>query len=304
MLFYFKLQYKRIYRIIEDFGMPPFLGMVLVVSVFFMLSNMLFSKTDYASIIYTVVGLFYVFSFGNEQRNTFLKTVFSKTDFLKIRLLENLFIALPFTVFLILKAEFLYGFSLVFLSGISSFLTSSKKVSFVIPTPFYKYPFEFIIGFRRFFWVIFIVYSLTIIAINVGNFNLGIFALCVLCLLVPEFYKKSEPETFVWTHHLTPKKFLKRKILIAIKYSLWLSAPIHLALWIAFSKEFYVTIIFQVIGICFVIAYIFGKYKYYPKNMLITTGLTISVCLIFPPLFVVVIPYLYKEALANLNQFL
>lgn len=304
MLFYFQLQYKRIYRIIDDLGIPPLLGIIMVFPLFFIISNTLFSKIDYASILYSSVALLCVFSFSNEQRNTFIKTVFSKKCFWKIRVIENILIALPFVIFLLLKTELLYGFLVLMISGLISLLSTSKKITFVIPTPFYSHPFEFIIGFRRFFVVIFVCYGLTMIAINVGNFNLGIFSLCVLGILIPEFYKKIEPRTFVWTYKLSPKEFLKLKVLIALKYSLWLSLPIHLALWIAFYEKFYITIIFQVIAFCFLIACIFGKYKYYPNNMLITTTITISVCLIFPPLYILIIPYLYKEALTNLNSFL
>lgn len=284
--------------------MPPYLGMLLITFIFIKLSNILFSKVTYASFIYAGIAVFYVFSFGNEERNTFLKTLFSKKNFQKTRLLENILITLPFSIFLCYKMFFLKGGVLLILSGILSFFNTTKKLNLVIPTPFYKHPFEFIIGFRRFFLLIFIAYGLTIIAINVGNFNLGVFALCVLGVLIPEFYKKTEPETFVWTHNLTPKEFLKHKVIIALKYSLWVSLSIHLALWVTYPKLFYITLIFQIVLLGFLVASILAKFIFFPKNILITTVLTIGVCLFFPPLFFVVLPHLYKEALTNLQRLL
>jgi hypothetical protein len=41
--------------------------------------------------------------------------------------------------------------------------------------PFYKYPFEFTVGFRTNYFMFFITYFLAIMAIHVDNFNLGIF---------------------------------------------------------------------------------------------------------------------------------
>lgn len=284
--------------------MHPYLGMALLTFVFIKLSNIFFLKINNAPILYGGIAAFFALSFGNEARNTFIKTVFSKNNFQKIRIIENGLITLPFSFFLWYKTFALHAVLVLILSGVLSFFNSFKKINFVIPTPFYKHPFEFIIGFRRFFVVIFITYGLTVIAINVHNFNLGIFALCVLGILISEFYKKIEPKTFVWTHNLSSKEFLKHKVSTALKFSFCVCLPIHLGLWIAFPTQFYITLIFQIIAFCFLIACIFAKYKHYPKNTLITTYLTIGLCLWFPPLFFVVIPYLYKEALTNLHKIL
>lgn len=304
MIFHFKLQYKRICRIIDDFGVPPILGIPLIFVVFVLFSNLIFSKTTYAPVLYAGLALFYIFSFGSSERNTFLKTVFSKKLFQKIRITENILMATPFSIFLLSKTEVYYSIFLILVSAFASFVNTSKKMSFVIPTPFFKHPFEFIIGFRRFFWLLPIAYSLAVISVNVGNFNLGIFSLCLLYLVIPNFYEKREPDLFVWVYTLSAKEFLKHKVKTATLYSVWLCLPIHLALWIAFPKNFYISILFQIVGFCFLTACILGKYKYFPKKTLITTSITIGVCLLFPPLFAVVIPYLHKEAITNLQRYL
>ncbi|MBK7030860.1 MAG: hypothetical protein IPH45_17355 [Bacteroidales bacterium] len=57
-----------------------------------------------------------------------------------------------------------------------SFTTHNSRWNFTIPTPFSKHPFEFAVGFRKTFLAWLFAYFLTIMAISVGNFNLGVFS--------------------------------------------------------------------------------------------------------------------------------
>ncbi len=304
MKFYFSLQFKRFYRIIKDFGLPPVPTVVLLPIVFLYLSNALFLKTEKASLLYVGIAIYILFLLNHKEKNTFIKTVFIKRDFYKIKLVENIIFTAPFTIFLVFKGYFLFAGLLLLLAILFLFINLNKKATIVIPTPFYKYPFEFIIGFRRFFLLYFVTYFLTFMAIKVGNFNLGVFSILFLSLIIPNFYEKREPTTFVWTYSLNPKKFLYRKIKIATMFTLVSTLPIHLLLWWRFLDSFYITIAVQIMGLCFLYGVIFAKYKHYPKPTLITTIITVGLCLLFPPFFIIIIPYLYKEAIKNISQFL
>ena len=126
---------------------------------------------------------------------------------------------MPFLVILFLNQRYIE--SLVFLPLLfgSAFLKVQRQLIPPVPTPFYKRPFEFVVGFRKSFFLIFLLYSILTIALVVSNLNLGIFAMMAIYLVLSGYYSSAEPSFFVWIYALTPANFLGYKIRTVVLYS-------------------------------------------------------------------------------------
>ena len=303
---YFKLQYIMIKRKLAD-GYSPFiccLFALLVVVVFLGLSIFLFHKIIFASYIYVFISLFLTAKLSEIKRNDFLKICFKKEQYIKIRILENLIIALPFVIFLIFKQQFYPTVMLVIITVLLALLNFKTSYSITIPTPFYKKPFEFTVGFRNTFFIFFIAYCLTVISITVDNFNLGIFALILVFLTVSGYYSIPENEYYVWSYSLKPAKFLIEKIKTAFIFTFYLCCPILILLGIFNFGNIANLFLVTVLGFLFLLTVILAKYSAYPKEISLVETIMIILCLIFPPLLIFVIPFFAKKSIHKLGRFL
>ncbi len=176
MIAYFKLHCIMINRRLSGSGHPVIgcLLLLLALLVFIGLSVVLFQRLSYASYIYIFVALYFVSKLSETKRNDFLKICFGNERYRKLRIVENLIVVLPFVAFLIYKQQFYPVIMLVVIAVLMSLIHFKATYSMTIPTPFYRKPFEFTVGFRNTFFMFFIAYGLTSIAIVVDNFNLGI----------------------------------------------------------------------------------------------------------------------------------
>jgi len=301
---YLILQYKMTNRKLKDFGLNPILGYLLILTSFLVLSIYLFHKTEFAQYAYILISLALTAKLSEIGRNDFLKLCFNNTHYKLIRIAENFSVTLPFQFFLLYKQSFVGSVILVVLSlllGLSSFKTS---LNFTIPTPFNKKPFEFTVGFRNTFFIFPIAYILTFIAISVDNFNLGIFSLLLIFIVVIGFYPKPENEYFVWSFALTAKQFIIEKIKTALFYSTILCLPNVLTLCFFYYTNIVSLLAFYVIGCVFLMTIIFAKYAAYPDEMNIPEGIIIAISVAFPPFLFVFAPYFYTKALKKLERFL
>jgi len=78
-----------------------------------------------------------------------LKQHFSKTNYKRIIICNNLLKATPFVLFLIYKMCFLEGVLLYFLAFLISFVNKKSTVSLIVPTPFGKRPPDFIVVLEK-----------------------------------------------------------------------------------------------------------------------------------------------------------
>ena len=107
MLDYFLLQFKILNRKIIEFGLPLLVVYPLILIVFISISNFLFSKTQFAVHIYGLIALVFLSKQSEPKRNDFLKLIFSKKNYLKLRCIENLLYSIPFLAFLTYKGLFI-----------------------------------------------------------------------------------------------------------------------------------------------------------------------------------------------------
>lgn len=301
---YFELHYRMTNRRFKDSGFEPLLAYIILTLGFVGLSIYLFNKTEFAVYVYLLFALTLIGKLSETRRTEFLKICFGDTQLKKIRITENLICSTPFFVFLFYRQLFLFAGLLLVLTAILALVNFRTTLNFTIWTPFSKQPFEFTTGFRNTFYLFFVAYALTFIAVSVNNFNLGIFAMLLVFATTLSYYTKPENEYYVWTYNQNPRQFLFSKIKTAILFSSSLALPIALILSIFFYQNIDLILLFSLVGWAFLTAIIVTKYSAYPDEMNIPQGILLAVCLWFPPILIVLIPYLFRKSENQLSSLL
>ncbi len=304
MKYYFRLQFTLLNRHIRDFGLPPLAGYPLALLGFVGLSFYLFTKTGIAEYIYLFISLALVLNTGSAQRNGFLKSCYSKPVYYKIRLLENGFIAAPFLVFLLFKQCYVTFGLLILGAGLAVFVNVGQVFKFSLPTPFYKHPFEFTVGFRRNFLFVFFAYFLTLMALAVDNFNLGIFSLLLVFLIALGFYANPEGPFFVWMHNRSSKEFLRYKVSVALFYSTLLCLPVTASLLLFYPQYWGAIAAVQGLGYLYLTCVVLAKYSNFPYKISLLQSILLGLGLWFPPLLLGIIPFFYSQSVKRLNEVL
>ncbi|WP_445452169.1 ABC transporter permease [Flavobacterium sp. 25HG05S-40] len=301
---YFVLQFKMLNRQLTEWGIEPIIGYLIGIFAFVGISIKLFEKTQFAEYIHITLALSLVLKLNEINRNEFLKLCYSKTEYIKIRIVENLIVSIVFILFLLFEEKYLSSILLFILATLFSLIDLKTKSSFTLPTPFYKHPFEFTVGFRSNYFIYFFAYFLTFVSISVDNFNLGIFSLILTLLCCLNYYTNSENEFYVWVFSLTPKEFLKYKLRYIIQYSTILSLPILISLSLFFYTKIDLIIGFQFLGYLFIFTTMLAKYSVFPEKLNIKFGIILALTFWFPPLLVLIIPYLYIQSTKKLKEIL
>lgn len=301
---YFFLQYKLSVRRLKDTNIHPFLGLTLLILGFLGMSLLLFYKTQFAAPIFTLLSLALTSKLSETKRNEFLKICLKRKDYLLVRIIENCFLALPFLIFLLYKMELIYAIILLLLSMLLSLSNFNSTLHFIIPTPFTKKPFEFIVGFRNTFYLFFIAYGLLFIGISVNNFNLGVFSFLLVFLVIFTYYIKPENEYYVWSFKSTPAQFIKEKLKIAFLFSAAISLPFALLLMFFYPENYLIVLVFYTVSHFFLMTVVLAKYAAYPNEIHIPEIIILLFALSFPPLLLLVLPYFYIKATSKLETYL
>lgn len=291
-------------RKISDFGVHPIIGYPLLAAVFVGLSIVLFHVTDLAHYIYVFIAFYFVSKPSDRKRNDFLEICFDAANLRRIRIVENLLIVFPFAMFLFYKSHSVLIPVLLLLSASAAFVNIKTSFNFVLPTPFHKRPFEFIVGFRKTFYVFITAYVLTGIAVAVNNFNLGVFALASVFFCLLSYYIKPENEYYVWIFGMKPGRFLFDKIKTAVLYASFLSGPVLLALSIFYIEHIGVLLLVMLLGYTYLITVVLVKYSSYPEDVEIFPAVVMCVGFLVPPALAVIIPFFADRAKTKLKEIL
>jgi hypothetical protein len=108
----------------------------------------------------------------------------------------------------------------------------------------------------------------------------------------------------VWNSNRSAAQFLFEKIKTALFHSSILAAPLGILLTYLFPENIIIIGAFILIGWAFLIAMLLGKYASYPDELNISIGVFIALCISFPPLLLVVIPYLFQKSKTRLSAIL
>lgn len=304
MKFYFILQYRRLERRIQELGVHPVVGYILIAILFPLASGYLFTKTEFAAWLYAFLALMILSTLGEVKRNDQLFSIFTKRSYHQIRILENVVVALPFITYLVFRGYHFIATGLGVVSILLAVLHFRIRLAPVLPTPFRKFPFEFTAGFRRTFWLIGLAYFLLAKSLQVDNFNLGLFALALLFFNGMSFYTQPEDEYFVWIYNCNSKAFLHKKLLTAIICISMLTIPLLAGLLLAYPDRWWLILGIQVLGSVFLCTMILAKYSAYPREINLPQAFLFGLSLWFPPMLLVVIPLFYNRSRKQLKAFL
>jgi len=302
---YFQIQWQIINRHLKEiFGLPLYLVHLIIVIAFAVLSFLLLSNYQYAEYVYILFPVFFASKLAKTERQQFLIICYGAKKCHEIRLVENVMLALPFVVLLLVFQHYLFALFLIVSAFCIAYFELKTNFSFVLPTPFRKRPFEFIVGFRNTFFIIFLIFAVSIIAVIVNNYYLGLFALIVGFLTSLSYYTKVESVLWVWVHTTKPKRFLLEKVKIALLFNSLLYLPSTLILIYFFYDSIFTTLVLYIVGNASLLLIIFAKYAAFPRNIGVKEGIIISVGIYFPPLLLVLILFFYLQSLKSLNEVL
>jgi hypothetical protein len=145
---------------------------------------------------------------------------------------------------------------------------------------------------------------LTVIAVIVDNFNLGMFTLILNMFVICSFYLQDENVYYVWEHAMTPAQFLFCKTKTAFIYSLLANSPVILTLSIFYPEHIPAVLICFVLGLMYLMLSIMLRYDMFPEKSNASAPVVMIVCLLFPPLLAAMIPYKSGQAMKQLKQIL
>lgn len=303
MLYYFQLQYLRNLRRIANFGMHPLLAVFLVFTLFVGSSFYIFTL-EYHQYIYTALTVMCGVSINRTRPSGCVNSLFSQRKLFVLRGIESILVALPFICFLGFYRYYAFASFLVLAAMFTALFPISKSLNFTLPTPFSRKPFEFTMGFRKSILLFLIHLFLLYKAVEVDNFNLGLFALLLVFFSTCSFFFRPENQFFVWIFDKTPSQFLRYKIVTSIRYYLLLIMPSALILLCCFPHN-----IHFIVGLClaslpYLIAVIFAKYAAFPYEIQLPQLIFLGISFVMPPFLFVTIPRFYKQSIFNLKSIL
>lgn len=284
--------------------MRPFWGWLFGSVLFVAGSWILYRKTNYAQFILLLIAINWLLQLNGQQRSNFLRFNFNKYNFLKLRTLENLLIAIPFTIVFLLKQNYIASGTLLIFCFVLPYLRKGLELNKTIPTPFGKKPFELLIGFRKYYWVIAAFYCLVGIAIWVNNFNLGLVAFAASLLFSASYYAKPEPVFFVWNYSIPANQFIMLKLKTAAQQLSMLSVTPFLGLLIAWPASWWLVMAVWALALLYTGLFILMKYAAYPNEINPAQLIIFAGCIGFPPLVLGMLPFFYSRSVNNLNTLL
>ena len=295
---------RRLNRSLEAIGIYPLLAYVFVIPVFVLLSKLVFIKIEFADWLYFFIALIFVFKLSDDRRIEQLSLTFQKINYLKIRLIENCLISLPFVIYLFYEKCWLVGGGLLAIALLLSFYRNKSVFNRAIPTPFRKMPFEFTIGFRKSLLVLLGVVLVMVKAVQVDNFYLALFGLAVWFLIFCSYYFDPEKRYFVWMFDMNVNQFLKHKIKFGIIASLIMTLPMVSGLILVNPDKYLFVLAVECIGLLVVVSIILAKYSAYPHQINLPQLILFILSLFFPFFLFFSIPIFYTQARRKLSRIL
>lgn len=301
MKYYFQLQFLRLHRLLKESGFHPTIAYILLTVFFVVISHLTINSIEKGHWVYILLT---VYLFSKLHNPTLANLIFSRNSLRKMRVCEAFTFSAPFSTMLLVNRFFLEGLLLLVAVSVSSLFRINTNLSIKVPTPFYTRPFEFIIGFRRTWALLFAILCLCTIALTVKNYNLAIFSVALVYLNFSAFYSKSEHELFVWIYSMNPQQFLLKKIKIALLFSIFSTLPIIIATYVVFPTNWMFTTLLLPLGSVLPVLGILNKYSYFPSHSELIHSILIGFSLLFPPFLLFMIPYLVSKATNNLRHYL
>lgn len=302
--YYFQLQFKMTLRKIREFGMHPILAFLLFAIAGIILHYTLLTKLNYSDWIVFLVPILILFSFSNPKKLEFLLIHLNKKSFYGIRILENTIISLAPVIYLLWNHSFGKGMILLLITIVVSFFSFQIKSQKVFPTPFTRFLYEYAIGFRKTVLIYPLSFLILILSFKTGNHYIGVFAWLVLMFTTLSYYSYPDDEFYIWNSRLSVRGFLFNKIFQGLYYTTMISIPFFIVFLFFTEVEIIILIVLQFVIFLLQISILLSKYASHPRMIHIPYSILTIVCILFPPMFLFFIPYLFTKAKNKLIPYL
>ncbi len=301
---YFLLQMRLAYRRSQSWGVHP-LGLLLIgLTLFVVLAEYLYSKTSYAPYILIIGGIQTTAQLNGMQRNEYLKIVFSSSQYLKVRLCENLIVLLPFLILLLCHKDLLPALILGILGALLIGYRRIAHQSSSLYTPFGTKLYEFAQGFRRTYLISALLFFLLAAGVSYQNFNLSIFSFIILFLIMGQNYQTGEPDFFIWSFDRSSKKFIRLKIQYLVYNASILTLPMGIILGLFFPENWMITILIFFIGHIYLLNMLLAKYASHPGSISMPYGILVTISLILAPMLIPTAVFFYWKSLQKIRPLL
>jgi hypothetical protein len=302
--YYLNLEWKLINRKLVKVGFNLTVFWLVVPALFFLIALNLVQKGSISAWV-LLAGFSLLFQVPRSKtHHDFLNTNIGKLNISTIRITRNLLISIPLVVLFIVFNKWLELLTLLVLAVSFSWIKTPQLNYFALPTPYKKYPFEFIIGFRRYFWIWTILVPMVYVSRTYQNDALAIFAFAVILLIQLQFFYTQEPTWYIWNEAKTPSEFLFHKIRIGLICGLISNTIPAILLSIFLPQSAAIIASMCALSLILGVFAILCKYAFVPSQLPTLQGFIFAFNLIFPPLLLFSIPYLFKKAELNLKNFL
>ena len=285
----------------KDFGLPWVMIFPAIALLYIVLFYLLKLYPYWAAYLIFLLNFQALFSLAEFHRNDYLKMTFNSLDYYLIRILENLILSFGTILLLILFDKLSLAFLLLAIAILFVFVSTNSLWSSTFPTPFKKFPFEFIIGFRRTWLLLILLYILAYIGLAYANQNLALFCMFCICICATLYYQVLEPRIILWNQNRKPVAFLFHKFTRGIIQLTLLLLPISIPFCIIFPEDITKALIVWGLGLFLIPFAICLKYAVFPRKVSVSEAVILGLCLAFYPLVLVIIPYYYYKAIQNLK---
>ena len=302
--FYLFLEWKLTNRKLKKVGFNLTLFWLVVPALFSLIALNLVQK-DTTSAWFLLGGFSLLFQVPrSKMHHDFLDANIGKAQITLIRITRNLLLSIPLFVLFVVFHKWQQIIALLVISILFSWLKAPQINYFAIPTPYRKYPFEFITGFRRFFWIWLILPPSIWLGCAYNNYSIALFALSIVMIVQIQFYNVQEPVWYVWNESKTPSEFLFHKFKIGTICSTIANTIPAFFVGAILPDSIWMVAAMVMLALVMTIFTILSKYAWIPNQISTLQGILFASNLFFPPLLLFTIPYLYKKAENNLKNYL
>lgn len=304
MQYYISLQFRLLKRQVEELGLPYWAVLILAIGAWLLFFHTMGKYPDSVPYVVMFIQLSLCLPLSNPERNNFLAGLFKPMAYRQVRILENLSVAVPFVLLCVLQGLYIFALTSLFICLLLATASFRIAVHRTLPAPFKRHPYEGQQFFRRFWWLLALLYLIAFMGVVSSNFNLGIFTIIVILFSYMSTIDHKEPEYYIWVYAKTPRTFIWQKIRRLYAQLTVLSAPIYIGLLVRFAGLFHITLLVWLSSALLLALSTVAVYSSYPRPISLPMGLLIGFCFIFPPLGLFVFPMLYKQACTNLKNIL
>ncbi|MGY6521207.1 MAG: hypothetical protein ACXIUD_05730 [Mongoliitalea sp.] len=305
MLEYFKIECLSLSRKIKENGYPLFLSIIFYLFIFILASYAVFEKFYFPQYIF-LGGIFFVLGMRfNKEKRFFLTYINGEKTSRLISVIENIIVIAPFALVL-----FFYGYivEIILAFLIAIFIGLKKSETFfknAIPTPFFNFPFEFQIGFRKYFIFILLAYLIILFRADEIKYEAELSSFLGLFAIISTFYSSNiEDPTYLIINKRNAHEFLLQKLLTSFLLTNLLVFPMLSILIFKATFSLNELGLFYAQGNLFILFVILAKYSVFPNRISLAEGTVVAVSIILLPIFLITFPRFYFKAYRNLNQFL